>query len=224
MFNGAVFFCRDQGICVSDCRGASISFDVGGRSSLRGAAAPFCLFGCFAPVAFHIHLEDGCVMHEPVDGGQRHGWVGKYRVPFSERLISRDQHGAAFVSRTDELEEHTGLGLILSHIGDVIEDQQVELVEFRDRAFELEVTARLLKFLDQIGGAAEEDAIALLDKRQPDGRPEMRLAHAWRAEQQDVAALSDPAVTSSDGDLPPNNGYQLACILSCSAFARSREV
>ena len=109
------------------------------------------------------------MVNEPVDGGQRHGGVWKDRVPFPERLVGRDQHGATFVSRADEFEEHAGLGLILGDVGDVIEDQQVELVEFRDRAFEDEIAARLLELLDQIGGAAEEDAVTFLDKCEPDG-------------------------------------------------------
>ena len=56
------------------------------------------------------------------------------RLP--EGLVGRDQHGAAFVSGADEFEQHAGLGLILGDVGDVIEDQQMELVEFCNGAFE----------------------------------------------------------------------------------------
>lgn len=54
---------------------------------------------------------------EPVDGRQRHGFVGEDLVPFTERLISRDQQGSAFIAGGDQLEQHTGLGLILGDVG-----------------------------------------------------------------------------------------------------------
>ena len=135
------------------------------------------MLGGSTSIAFDIHLEDGCVVNEPVDGGQCHGWIGEDGIPFPEGLVGRDQHGAAFVSRADEFEEHTGFGLLLGNVGDVIEDQQMELVEFCDGAFEDEIAPCLLEFLDQIGGAAEEDAVAFLDKGEPDSAAEMRFAH-----------------------------------------------
>ena len=110
-------FSRDQVVCVFDCRGASISFDVGRCSSLSRPSRPLCLFGSSAPVAFDIHLEDGGMVNEPVDGGQCHGRFRKDRIPFSEGLVGGDQHGAPFVSRADEFEEHAGLGLILGDPG-----------------------------------------------------------------------------------------------------------
>ena len=83
--------------------------------------------------------------------------------------------------------------------GRVFPTNEVELVELRDGGLKDEITARLLELLDQIGGAAEEDAVAVLDQRQPDRGSQMRLADPRRAEQQDVAALSDPAVAGGDG-------------------------
>ena len=41
---------------------------------------------------------------------------------------------AAFVAGSDQFEQHAGLGLILGDIGEIIEDQQVELVELVDGA------------------------------------------------------------------------------------------
>ena len=157
------------------------------------------LFCSLASITLDIHLEDGRVVDQPVDGGQRHGRVGEDRVPGAEGLIGGDQHGTPLVARADEFEEHAGLGLILGDIGDVVEDQQVELVELRNGAFESEIAACLLEFLDQIGGAGEEHTVAIFHQRQPDGRTEMRLADPRRAEQQDIVALADPTVAGCDG-------------------------
>ena len=72
-------------------------------------------------------------MDEAVDGHQRHRGVGEDLVPFSERLICRDEHGSALVSGADQLEEHAGLGLILGDVGEILEDQEMESVEPVDR-------------------------------------------------------------------------------------------
>ena len=89
-------------------------------------------------------------MNEAVDGGEGHGWIREDRVPGTEWLVGRDQHGATLVSRADEFEQHAGLSLVLGDVCDVVEDQQLELVELRDGAFEGEIAARLLQLLDQV--------------------------------------------------------------------------
>jgi hypothetical protein len=41
------------------------------------SALPFGLEGGSSPVAFDIHLEDGGMVHKPVDGSERHGRIWK---------------------------------------------------------------------------------------------------------------------------------------------------
>ena len=74
-------------------------------------------------------------MHEPVDGGERHGLIGEDFAPLAERLVGRYQHGSPLISRGDQLEQHACLGLILGDVGDVVEDEQVVAVEFGDGTF-----------------------------------------------------------------------------------------
>ena len=62
------------------------------------------------------------MVHEPVDGRQRHGFVGEDLAPFTERLVGRDQQGSAFIAGSDQLKQHTGLCLILGDVGDIVED------------------------------------------------------------------------------------------------------
>lgn len=142
-----------------------------------------------APVAFDIHLEDGGLMDEPVDGGERHGGVREDLVPLAEGLVGGDQHGAPLVAGADELEQHTGLGLVLGDVCKVVEDEQVELVELGQRALEGEVAPGLLQLLDEIGGAGEHHPVSVLDEGEPDRRGEMALAGTGRTEQEQVCAL-----------------------------------
>jgi hypothetical protein len=78
--------------------------------------------------------------------------------------------------------------------GEIIEDQRVVLVEPLDRGREPEFLPCRLQLLDEVGGAREQHAVAGVDRRVAEGCGEMRLADAGRSEQQDVGALSDPAL------------------------------
>src|SRR3546814_4772237 len=73
----------------------------------------FSLDSRAAPIAFDIHLEDGGVVHEAVDGGQRHCGIGEDPVPFAERLVGGYHQRTPLVSRADQLEQNRGFSLIL---------------------------------------------------------------------------------------------------------------
>ena len=130
-----------QSTRVLDCR-------VGGRPP----GATLSIKCGAAPIALDIHLEDGGVVDQAIDGGERHGLVWKNLAPCAEGLIGGDQHRAPLVAASNELEQHAGLGLILADVGDVIEDQQAVFIELGERAFEGEFAARDLQTPDEIAG------------------------------------------------------------------------
>jgi hypothetical protein len=68
------------------------------------------------------------------------------------------------------------------------------LVEPLDGACEREVLAGGLQALDEVGGAGEQDAEAVVDEGVAEGGGKMALAGAGRAEQQDIAPRLEPAV------------------------------
>ena len=81
------------------------------------AGAAFAFEGGAAAIALDVHLEDGGVVDEAVDDGERHRLVGEDFPPFSERLVGGDQQGTPLVSGTDEFEQDAGFGLILGDPG-----------------------------------------------------------------------------------------------------------
>ena len=121
-------------------------------------------------------------MNEPVDSSQCHGGVGEDPVPCAERLVRGNKHGSSLISGTDELEQDAGLGLILGDIGEIVKDEQVELVELLDCAFEDEIAPCLLELLDEIRGSGKEDTVSVLDQGEANCGGEMALAAAWWAE------------------------------------------
>ncbi len=74
----------------------------------------------------------------------------------------------------------------------------MEAVEPIDGGFETELPARDLKLLNEIGGASEHDPPPVLDEGEADGRGEMTLPAAGRAEQKQVRSLLEPAVAGGD--------------------------
>ncbi len=98
----------------------------------------------------------------------------------------------------DQLEQHTGLGLILGDVGDVIEDQQLILVELGDGGFEPQFPARHLQPLDEVCGADEQHTPAVLYESQTERRSKVTLARAGRAKEQDIGTLIKPAVAGGE--------------------------
>src|SRR6476660_8149874 len=133
-------------------------------------------------------------MNKSVDRSEGHGWVRKDPVPFSKGLIGGDHDGTPLISCGDEFEEHARFGLVLGDVGQIVEDEQIELVELCDGGFELELTPRDLKLLDEVGRAGEQHTPAVLDQRKADGRGEMTLSAARRAEHEDIGTFGEPTI------------------------------
>ena len=138
-------------------------------------------------------------MNEPVDSSQCHGGVGEDPVPCAERLVRGNKHGSSLISGTDELEQDAGLGLILGDIGEIVKDEQVELVELLDCAFEDEIAPCLLELLDEIRGSGKEDTVSVLDQGEANCGGEMALAAAWWAEEEQIGALAEPDISGDHG-------------------------
>lgn len=91
-------------------------------------------------------------MNEAVHRGERQGRIWKDPVSFTEGLVRGDDNGSSLIACGDEFEEHAGFGLVLGDVGQIVEDEQIELVELVDGGFELEFAAGDLQLLDEIGG------------------------------------------------------------------------
>src|SRR6185312_17172967 len=147
------------------------------------AGAALLLDGGLAPIALDVHFGNGCMVDEPIDGGERHGLIWKHLAPFAEGLIGGKQQRPQFVAGADELEEDGGLGLVFGDVGEIVENEQRIFVELGDGGFEAELAAGGLQLLYEICGSGVENAGAVLDEREAESCREMRLSPAWRAEQ-----------------------------------------
>ncbi len=59
-----------------------------------------------------VELEDGRVMHQAIDGGDRHPRVREDGVPAGERLVGRDEDALALVALGDQFEQNGRFGLV----------------------------------------------------------------------------------------------------------------
>lgn len=144
----------------------------------RPAWTALAIEGNFSTVALDVHLEDRGVVDQTIDGRQRHRLVGEDSPPLAEWLIGCDQQRTTLVAGGDQLEQYAGLRLVLAHVCDVVEDQEVIAIEFGDRGLQRQLAPRDLQPLHQISGAGEENAPTVLDESQADRRAEMGLAAA----------------------------------------------
>ena len=152
-----------------DCR-------VGGRP----AAASLAFEGGATAVALDVHFEDGGVVDEAVDDSDRHCLVREDFAPFAEGLVGGYEDRPPLVAGADELKEHAGFGLVFGDVCDVIEDQQVKFVELGNGGFESEFAAGNLQPLDEIGGAGEQHAPAVLNESEAERRRKVAFAAARR--------------------------------------------
>ena len=117
-------------------------------------------------------------MDQPVDGGDGHGFVREDLIPAAEGLVGGDGDAAVFVAPGDQFEKDPSLGLVLVGIGDVVENDQVEPVQFGQGGLEDKIAAGDLKLLHQVAGSGVKDAVPSFDQSVTDGAQNMGLAGA----------------------------------------------
>jgi hypothetical protein len=198
---------------------APLASHVGGGCRCRDSLFVLAVFGGAVSVAVDVHLEDGCVVDEAIDGGDGDGLVWKDAFPGAEGLVRGDGEAAGFVSAGDEFEEYGALGLILLGVGDVVEDQEVELVESGARGIEGEVAAGGLELLHEIGGSGVEDTEASLDQGVTDSVEDVRLAGAAVADSDQVGAAVDPVSGGEGFDPTSGHGAQSLKVEGCEDLA-----
>ena len=147
----------------------------------RGAAA----------IAVDVHLENGGVVDETVDGGDRHRLIREDPIPGAEWDVGGDGEAAVLVPTSDQLEDDAGFRLILLGVSDVVEDDEVEAVEPGEGLLESQVTPGGLQPLHEVCGAGVEDAASGLDEGVGDGAEEVGLAGARVADGDEII---DPAL------------------------------
>jgi hypothetical protein len=94
-------------------------------------------------------------------------------VPLAKGLIGSDEQAFAFITMGNEFKEDRGFGFGLFDIAEVIDNQQVEAVQFAESVGQQQLDFGLLEVLDQRGGTEELDPFTLLNGGPPQGGSEM---------------------------------------------------
>ena len=122
--------------------------------------------------------------------------IGKDLIPGGEGLVGGDHQAVPLVAVADQLEQHRGFGLILADVGQIIEDDQVELVQLVEGGSETEVATRGLEALDHVGGPREQHPVAVIDQGAAEGGGDVAFAGAAGAKSEDGGTGPDPMVTA----------------------------
>src|ERR1700710_377528 len=99
-------------------------------------------------------------MYEPVDGGDRHGWIREYIGPARERLVGRNQKTSALVPLGDQFEQDAGFGLVLAYVRQVTQDNHIETIKPGENGWQLQALPRGLQFLSELARACEQIPVA----------------------------------------------------------------
>src|SRR5712691_1234724 len=94
---------RARGVLIVAARQSGSGLDR--RVERRPTWAALAFEGDAAAIAFDVHLEDGGVVDEAIDDGERHRLIGEDLAPFAEGLVGGDQQGSPLVSGADEFEQ-----------------------------------------------------------------------------------------------------------------------
>ena len=143
------------------------------------------------------------MVYQPVDRGDGHGLIWEDPVPCTEGLVGSDREASIFVSSCDEFEEDGAFGSIFLGICDVVQNDEIEFVEFCECGFQGEILSRGLKSLHEVGCSAVKDAVSGLDEGMADSAEDMGLAGAGVSDGDEVGPGFEPVPGGEGLDAGP---------------------
>ena len=150
------------------------------------------LEGRLLPEAISLNVDDEGMVNQPVNSGHGHHGIGEDVIPLTKGLIGRDKETVALVAMGNEFKEDGGFCLRLFDIAEVINNQQVKAVEFRQGGGQEQLGFSLLKLLHQGGGASESDPFALVNGGPSEGSGQMGFARPRGAEDEQIFSPTQP--------------------------------
>src|SRR3954463_14829700 len=109
------------------------------------------------------------------DRGGDHA-VAEDIAPCAKALIAGQNHRAALVATTDQLEEEIRSGAVDRQVADLVDDQEARDGEELQLLFEPALCEGGGELGDHRGGGGEEHAVAVLDRLEAEPDGEMALA------------------------------------------------
>ena len=108
------------------------------------------------------------MVDESIDCSNGHCRVDKDVAPLRERRVRRDRDAFSFVSFGNEFKEHRRFRLIAAHVTQIVQDEQIETIEFSELLRQAQVAPSGLEALYKVAAAREEHASTGVDERVPD--------------------------------------------------------
>ena len=144
------------------------------------------------PKAISLNVNNEGMVNQPVDSGHGHHGIGEDVIPLTKGLIGGNKEAVALVAMGNEFKEDRGFRLRLFDIAEVIHNQQVKAVKFREGDGQEQLGFGLLKFLNQGSGARESDPFALVNGGPPEGRCEMGFAGTRGPKDEQIFSPTQP--------------------------------
>jgi len=135
------------------------------------------------PVAVTLDVDDPGVMEQSVEDGRGDHGVTEQLLPVHEALVRGQDRRVLLIAVGDELEEQMRLPAVHGQVPHLVHDDQAS----REERFAL--TLRLLELRDQRLHRREVDLEPVTAGLNGQGDSQVGLAHAWRAQEDDVLVV-----------------------------------
>ena len=118
-------------------------------------------------VAGPLDLYDDRVMEQPIQQGCGDDGIAKHLAPLGKAAVGRQDHGAAFVARVDQLKEQVPRGSAQCDVADLVDDQQLGAAEIADALPQASLPVGLGQAMDDVGPAGRNRRCAQLGSLPP---------------------------------------------------------
>jgi len=125
--------------------------------------------------ALSVHVQDQCVMCNPIENCGGKGSVMEHLYPVRESQIRRNDRTHRLVSRCQQLKEQFRASEVESDIPEFIDDQEIDLLELPEIGGEPVFVSRLNHLIDQTCCRPERNPIILFTGEDSDCNRHMCL-------------------------------------------------
>lgn len=139
-----------------------------------------------------LNFNNQCMVDEAIYGSNGHHRVREDGIPLAKGMVCGNQETATLVAMGNQLKENGGFRLIFFDIAEVVEDEEVKAVQFRQGSWELELELGVLQLLHQGHRREELDALAQIDRLLSHGGSKMGFADTAWPQKDQVFRLLQP--------------------------------
>ena len=143
----------------------------------------------FQAVRVALDVDNGAMMQYPIQNGGGDGDIGKDLVPLGESFVGGKNGRGFLIPSGNELKEEVCALNIQGKAADLVNDEHSVLGQNFELVGQTVLKMGLFELLDELVAVDVISGEAALRRHKAQGRGQMGLAYAWRAEEDHILAI-----------------------------------